>query len=115
MPTMFSGDIPWYVSLSDVVQHPDFEKDSDSSLLKKILYDLGMDVEKGFNDDMRWTRKCTYTEEVDEFDYRHRSLSGHVMKCPRYVGVARRDGPWKKFISHFLNLPAEFSGENLRK
>ena len=114
MPNIFSGDIPWYVSLSDVIQHPRFKKDSDQDLLKEILWDFGMDITKTFMDDKRWTKKCDYKVDVDEFNHYHRSLSGDVVKCPRYVGSARQDGKWKKFVSHYLNLPAEFSGENRR-
>lgn len=114
MSNPFLSDIPWYVSLSDVVQHPKFKKDSSQNLLKEILHDFGMDISKPFADDLRWSNRCDYKEDVDEFNYYHRSLSGDVVKCPRYVGVARQDGKWKKFISHFLDLPAEFSGENLR-
>jgi hypothetical protein len=114
MPNMYTSEIAWYVSLSDVLKHPKFEKDASQELLKEILHDFGMDTNKPYADDLRWAKRCDYKVEVDEFNYFHRSLSGDVVKCPRYVGTARQDGAWKKFVSHFLNLPMEFSGENLR-
>lgn len=96
----------WYVSLADVVQHPSYGKDG---TLESILYSYGMDVSKGFKDDGRWKLKSTNTEDFDEFDYYHKSLSGDIVKCPRYVGVARTDGGWFRFINRFLDLPVEFT------
>lgn len=103
-------NVEWYVSLDDVIRHPSYGNGGD---LKNILYDFGMDVSKGYIDDKRWTEKCEFKEDVDEYDYTHRSLSGNVVKCARFVGIARSDGKWRRFVSHFLNLPAEFSGQNL--
>lgn len=104
-------DVYWYVSLADVVLHPRYNK---GASLEEILHDFGMDITKGFLEDDRDKVDCKFKEDVDEFDYYHRSLAGHVVKCPRYVGKARQDGEWRKFVSHHLNLPAELTGANLR-
>lgn len=97
----------WYVSLADVVQHPLYGTDA---TLDTILFELGMDVNKGYLDDGRWQLESTNTEEVDEFDYYHRSIGGAIVKCPRYVGVCRTDGKWRGFLNRFLELPVEFTG-----
>lgn len=97
----------WYVSLADVVQHPNYGKKETS--LEDILYDYGLDVAKGYRDDGRWQIEETNTEDVDEYGYYHRSLSGDIVKCPRFIGTARVDGKWKSFVNRFLNMPVEFT------
>lgn len=103
--------VDWYVSLADVVQHPRYQEGCE---LDTILYDLGMDTKYGYQDDGRWLLECTNTPDKDEHDFTHRSLSGDIVKCPRYKGIARSDGRWRSWVSHFLNLPAELTGANLQ-
>lgn len=97
----------WYVSQYDVEQHPRYGEAS----LDEILYDYGMEVKLGYKDDERWklTTTAKTPEGSDYYDYHHTSLSGHKVKCPRYVGLSRNDGKWRRFISDFLNCPAEFA------
>lgn len=100
----------WYVSEADVKLHPLYdEKKCDKKLLDKILFSYGMDVSKGYIDDERWKMESTGDEELDSFDYYHKSLSGEIVKCPRYVGMARTDGDWPRFINRLLDLPVEFT------
>ena len=98
--------IPWYVSYADVQKHPSY---GNGGTLESILFAYGMDVKKGYTDDSRWQLESNNIEDVDEFGYWHRSLSGERVKCPRFVGMARSDGGWSKFINRFLNLPVEFT------
>lgn len=105
--------VDWYVSMADVVQHPKYK--NNEATLEEILRDYGMETKYGFTDDGRWQNSPENKKEQDEFDYYHRSLSGHVVKCPRFKGIARSDGRWRSWVSHFLNLPAEFSGANLNR
>jgi len=91
--------IEWYISQGDVEKHPDFGEKS----LDDILYSLGMDVRLGYQTDGRET----LTESKDtSYGFCHRStLTGEVSCGLRYVGAARQDGKWKRFIDRFLNLP----------
>lgn len=102
--------IPWYVSEYDVITHPLYRDEKD---VKNVLHNLGMDVRYGYSDDGRHLKVCTNTPDVDEFDYYHVTFTGKRVKCKRYTGVARRDGKWARFISNYLNLPAEFTRSNV--
>lgn len=99
------SDVFWYVSLADVVKHPKYDC---GGSLDEILYDFGMDTKRGYFDDERHLKNCSYKVDVDEFGYSHRTLSGEVVTCARYVGRARQDGKWRSWVSHYLNLPVEF-------
>ena len=89
----------WVVSEADVKQHPKFGKLE----LHQILYEFGMDINKPWADDGRWL-------ETGESEYpkTHRSVfsdSRVEHLCPRYVGTARQDGQWRRFVDRFLDLP----------
>lgn len=74
------------VSLTDVLKHPevvDLPKNHpkislDDRLLKKILWDFGLDTSKGMA-----IRDCT-----------HRNLSNEVVTCPMYRARERTDKDW---------------------
>lgn len=97
--------LSWYVSCKDV----ELAQAGNGGLsLEKTLYSLGMDIRKGWMDDGRWRKPVTSEADVDEFAYFHRSLSGHRVCGPRYIGQPRQDGRWKSLVSNELNLTAEF-------
>lgn len=62
------------ISLSDVVRVPHFNGEN----LDTILYELGMDVEKGYD-------SCLCT---------HRALDNSVVTCTLYMGKERFDRGW---------------------
>ena len=103
---MKTRNIPWAVSHSDVQKHPGY---ADGQTLHSILYSLGMDVKKGFADDERWKLEpdMESEESESEFDYYHTNFAGERVKCRRWVGVARQDGKWRRFVSNYLELPIE--------
>jgi hypothetical protein len=107
---MRARNVPWVVSQSDVEKHPKYK---DGAMLSSILYDYGMEVSKGFEDDGRWKltpieKTEEEVEDTDAEDYYHISpFTGERCKKQRWVGLARQDGPWKKFVSIFLELPIE--------
>lgn len=94
--------VEWMVSHSDVVKHPRWNGKN----LDQVLRSYGMDTRFGYQDDGRHLIECKFREEVDEFDYFHKSIfTGEICKGPRYIGVARQDGPWKRFVDRYLELP----------
>lgn len=97
--------VQWSVSFRDVELA---QAQNGNQNLERTLYDLGMDTKQGFLDDGRWKVIPKGEEDVDEFGYFHRSLSGERVCGPRYLGVARQDGKWKALISNELNLTPEF-------
>jgi len=100
----------WTVSHSDVEKHPRYRKLQDGkTTLDNILRDYGMDVAHGWYIDQRDTEKVPedWPEDQPHFGYTHRSpFTGEISKGPRYVGRARSDGKWRRFVSDFLELPA---------
>lgn len=62
------------ISLSDVVRVPHFNGDN----LDTILYELGMDVEKGY----------------DEFVCTHRSIDNKIVTCTLYMGKELTTKEW---------------------
>lgn len=97
--------VSWFVSCKDV----ELTQAQNGGLnLERTLHSLGMDIRKGWMDDGRWRMPVTGKTDVDEHAYFHRSLSGHKVCGPRYIGEARQDGRWKALVSNELNLVAEF-------
>lgn len=69
------------VSLSDLITSQKWveaEKNNDAQAKKEILYALGLDVEKG----------------VEEEYVQHRNWQNQVVKCIRYTGEERQDKQW---------------------
>jgi hypothetical protein len=103
--------VHWSVSFKDVEL---VQAQSGSKGLERTLYRLGMDIRQGWMDDGRWKLQQDIDHSVPKdkqenvFGYHHRSLSGHKVCGPRYIGVARQDGKWRSLISNELNLTAEF-------
>lgn len=95
---------PWTVSISDVQKHPNYHENLTQEQLDKILHSLGMNISLGYQDDMRWAQPVD--EKEAPFGYFHKSqFTDEVCIGPRYVGVSRSDGPWRKFVDKFLGLP----------
>ncbi len=97
----------WVVSHCDVVKHPKYKEDG--SNLELILKDYGMNIEIGFYKDNRDTEEKpeNWPEDEPHFGYTHRSpFTGKICTGPRYIGQARSDGKWGRFVSDFLELQA---------
>jgi hypothetical protein len=89
----------WFVSQCDVEKHPKYGIKS----LDSILQDLGMDIHRGYQTD---GREGLEANKDEVYGNTHRSaLTGLVCNGVRYVGEARRDGVWNRFMDRFLNLP----------
>lgn len=89
----------WIISESDIKSHPHFGTRD----LHLLLWDYGMNTYKPWADDGRWLEVG-----ITEHKRTHRSIFTDSIQehcCPRYVGVARTDGPWKRFVDRFLDLP----------
>lgn len=94
----------WTVSFSDVVKHRLYKPGSDFDL-DRILWDYGMDVSRGYDTDGRHLI-IDPDEEVEELYGRyHRSVfTGEISDGPRYIGKARTEGPWARFVDWFLEV-----------
>jgi hypothetical protein len=90
----------WVVSHGDVEKHPHYETWS----LDQILAAYGMDIKEGYETDGREVDVQASVEgEEKTFGFTHRSVfTGEVRTCPRYFGVARTDGRWKRFTENFV-------------
>lgn len=99
------SNVSWYVSYKDVELA---QAQNGNQNLERTLYGLGMDIRRGYMDDGRWRKPVTGKADHDEFAYFHRSLSGHRVCGPRYIGIARSDGKWKSRIGNELSLNVEF-------
>lgn len=89
----------WVISEADIKQHPKYG----NLELHQLLWDYGMDTTQPWADDGRWL-----DNSPSEYPKTHRSVfsdSRDEHLCPRYVGKARQDGVWKKFVDRFLDLP----------
>ena len=96
--------VPWMVSSGDVAMA--MKANPELKTLDQTLAALGMNVGAGYQDDGRWATECNHKEDVDEFGYHHVSIfTGLTTHGPRYLGVARQDGEWKRFVDRFLELP----------
>lgn len=90
--------IEWVVSEGDVKKHPKYGTLS----LEEILFSYGMDVKQGFDVDKRNESEVEETKE-EHFGFTHRSVfTGEIHTCPRYIGVARTDGKWRRFTENFV-------------
>ena len=95
--------VDWVILQADVEKHPKFSEIS----LEEILKDFGMDVKKGYiiEDKTKEEKPEDWPEEEPFFGYNYRSpFTDELSKGPRYVGVARSDGKWRRFVSDFLEL-----------
>ena len=91
----------WVVSHSDLEKHPKYGKISN----EEILYQFGMDVDKGYEADGREQVANEEEGTEGEFGYSHRSpFTGEIHTCPRYFGAARTDGKWKLFTEVFVKV-----------
>lgn len=103
--------VDWVVSHSDVESHPSYSVDENGKvpLLDIILSDFGMATNIGYYTDNRHLEAGVppdWPEDEPHFGYTHRSpFTGKVVGGPRYVGQARSDGKWRRFVSDFLDLP----------
>ena len=101
-----SNNLSWFVSEDDLKQLPQY---LEGATLDSMLYALGMDVKRGYQDDGRHLlTEEDLDEGVEDFEgYFHRSIltkKTEKLTCPRYVGYARQDGDWAKFIHNFLEI-----------
>jgi hypothetical protein len=100
----------WVVSHSDVEKHPRYNKKDPKAGLDNILHDYGMDVSTGYYTDERDNTDVPedWPEDEPHFGYTHRSpFTGEISTGPRYIGAARTDGKWRRFVSDFLELGGE--------
>lgn len=96
--------VDWVVLQDDVEKHPQFNKKP----LDGILFDFGMDISQGYlvEDKTKRCRPEHWPEDEVFFGYSYRStFTGKISKGPRYVGVARTDGKWRRFVSDLLEMP----------
>lgn len=73
--------VPFSLSVSDLLLIPKFQKafgENDKDMIKKILYENGMEVDLG----------------IDEVFCTHRNLQGRVVSCMRYEGGERTCDTW---------------------
>jgi hypothetical protein len=100
----------WVISCSDVEKHPRYNKENPKENLEGILYSYGMDVSKGYYTDERDRSQVPedWPEDEPHFGYSHRSpFTGEIAVGPRYLGVARYDGNWGRFVKSFIALGGE--------
>lgn len=98
--------VNWTVSQSDVEKHPKYKEGLSRSDLDRILKDFGMDIRQGYQTDGRHLIKPDMKEGVDGYGYSHVSVfTGEVSWGPRFIGLARQDGLWRRFVDRFLELP----------
>lgn len=98
--------VDWVVMQCDIEAHPKFGKTS----VDNILWNFGMDVTKGYlvEDNHGKEKPEDWPEDEEFFGYNYRSpFTGKMSKGPKYTGVARQDGKWKRFVSDFLELSPE--------
>ena len=104
----------WVVTQDDVEKHSKFEKLS----LERILWSLGMDTRKFYEEDGRELLTGGVLSEANEniYGYTYRSiLTGEVGVGKRYVGSAREDGEMGRVIDRFLDLPLDENRKNRPK
>lgn len=97
----------WIVSHTDVEKHPRYSETGDRALLEGILRSYGMNVNVGYQTDSRDTHEKPedWPKDNPHFGNYHRSqFTGEISNGPRYIGTAREDGKWKRFVSDFLEL-----------
>ncbi len=100
------------VSLHDIQLHPDYDS-SEGGNIEEILHKLGLDTNKEYWDDGRWLQDVT--GEDNQFDFYHRAtFSQELVKCPRYIGVARSDGSWTSDIEHLFDVNMYNPSDNER-
>ena len=94
--------VDWAVSQSDIEKHPKYREDATN--LESILWSYGINTHLGFYKDERdiKTKPENWPEGDPHFGYTHRSqFTGEVSNGARYVGEARSDGKWRRFVSDF--------------